>query len=77
VIDFVVQLEVEIQGEWRPVIRYDCSHDYAHIDRYNLRGKQRKEQLHLSFAEALTLADEDIDLNWELYKEKFLKGGYP
>jgi len=56
---------------------YDCSHDYAHIDRYNLRGKQRKEQLHLSFAEALTLADEDIDLNWELYKEKFLKGGYP
>ena len=24
VVDFVVQLEVEIEGEWKPVIRYDC-----------------------------------------------------
>lgn len=77
VIDFVVQLEVEVQGEWRPVIRYDCAHAYAHIDRYNLQGEREKEELQLSFAEALTLADEDIDLHWESYKEKFLKGGYP
>jgi hypothetical protein len=77
VVDFVVQLEIEVQGEWRPVIRYDCAHAFAHIDRYNLQGKREKEGLHLSFAEALTLADEDINLNWESYKEKFLKGSYP
>lgn len=74
VIDFVVQLEVKIGNEWKPVIRYDCSHDFSHIDRYNLRGEQEKEELHLSYAESLTLADEDINMNWESYKEKFLKG---
>lgn len=77
VIDFVVQLEVKIEGEWMPVIRYDCAHDFAHIDRYNIRGEQEKEQLHLTNTECLTLADEDINFNWELYRENFLKGGYP
>jgi len=77
VIDFVVQLEVKIGDEWKPVIRYDCAHDFAHIDRYNIRGEQEKEPLHLPYAECLTLADEDINLNWKFYKENFLKGGDP
>ena len=77
VIDFVVQLEVEIEGEWKPVIRYDCSHDYTHIDRYNLKGEKEKIELNLDYAEALTIADEDININWESYKERFLKGGFP
>ncbi len=45
---------------WKPVIRYDCAHDYAHRDRYNLKGEQRKEELAMSYAEALTFADTDI-----------------
>ncbi len=77
VIDFVVQLEVKIEGAWRQVIRYDCSHDFAHIDRYNILGEKEREQLYLTYAEYLTLADEDININWKIYKDNFLKGGYP
>lgn len=77
VIDFVVQLEAKIRGKWRPVIRYDCSHNFAHIDRYNIRGEKEREQLYLPYAEGLTLADEDLNINWEIYRERFLKGDYP
>lgn len=77
VVDFAAQLEVRVRDEWKVVIRYDCSHNFSHIDRYNLRGEQEKEELHLSYAESLTLADEDININWKLYKEKFLRGDYP
>ncbi len=77
VIGFMVQLEVAVNGIWRPVIRYDCAHDFSHIDRYNVDGKQEKEQLQLPYDETLTLADEDIDLNWETYKARFLEGQFP
>src|SRR5712671_3050167 len=78
VVRFVVQLEVEKEkGRWQQVIRYDCAHDFAHRDRYNLQGEQRKEELHLSYAEALNLADEDINKNWRVYKENFLRGELP
>jgi len=35
------------------------------------------ERIYLNYEEALTIADEDINMNWESYKERFLKGGYP
>jgi hypothetical protein len=58
---FMVQLEVEVEeGVWKPVIRYDCAHDFAHRDRYNLRGDQDKQEIALSYAESLDLADKDI-----------------
>jgi len=77
VVNFVVQLEVEVEGEWKPVVRYDCSHKFTHRDAYNLRGKQRKEELGLTYEEALTFADEDIDENWARYHVAFTRGGYP
>jgi hypothetical protein len=77
VVNFVVQLEVKVGGLWMPVIRYDCAHDFAHADRYNMSGEVAKEELHLSYAESLTLADEDINSNWEYYTERFLSGEYP
>ena len=77
VINFVVQLEVTVDGAWQPVIRYDCAHDFSHIDRYNMHGEQAKEALQLLYAESLTLADDDIDLNWETYKTRFLEGQFP
>ncbi len=70
-------MEVKVEGKWRTVIRYDCSHDFAHMDRYNIRGEKEKEEILLPYGESLTLADEDINLNWEFYKERFLKGGFP
>jgi hypothetical protein len=68
-LNFVVQLEVEVEtGKWSPVVRYDCAHDFAHRDRYNLQGEQRKEDLSIGYAEALNVADEDINKNWQVYK---------
>ena len=77
VVNFVVQLEVETEGEWKPVVRYDCSHKFVHKDSYDLRGKQRKEEIDLSYEEALAFADEDLDENWERYASTFLAGGRP
>ena len=72
-----VQLEVEVGGSWKGVIRYDTAHGYAHIDRFNLEGKKRKERLNLGFKEALTRAERDIKQNWLLYRDRFLKGEFP
>jgi hypothetical protein len=49
----------------------------AHIDRYNLRGRSKKDRLALSFGEALTRAERDIKQNWSVYRERFLKGEWP
>lgn len=73
---FVVQLEVKIDRVWKEVIRYDCAHDYAHKDCYNIKGQCRKINLYLDYEDAMTLADDDIDENWEIYREKFLRGGF-
>jgi hypothetical protein len=75
VVKFMVQLEVTHEGIWKEVVRYDCTHGFAHRDAYHLSGKHVKEELHLSFDDALTLADDDIDDNWETYKHRFLEGG--
>ncbi len=77
VVFFVVQLEIMFEGRWKPVLRYDLSYGFSHIDRYNLKGIQKKEVLDLPFKEVLTLADMDINENWQKYKNRFLRGRYP
>jgi len=78
VVASLVQREIEVEGDvWRPVLRHDWAHDFAHRDRYNLQGEQSKEELPLSYTEAPDLVDQDIDDNWELHKERFLRGMYP
>jgi hypothetical protein len=78
VIAFMVQLEVEVEeGVWKPVIRYDCAHDFAHRDRYNLKGDRDKEEIALSYTESLDLADRDVNANWDIYQERFLRGEFP
>jgi hypothetical protein len=73
-----VQLEVEVEeGAWKPVIRYDCAHGFAHLDRYNLKGDRDKQELPLSYMESLDLADKDINDNWDTYRERFLRGDFP
>ena len=42
-----------------------------------MSGETAKEAIHLPYAESLTLADEDININWALYKDRFLRGEYP
>jgi hypothetical protein len=72
---FVVQYETFVEGEWRPVIRYDTAHGFPHIDRILPDGAVEKILLFTKdLGEALTFADHDIDENWERYKEAYLRG---
>ncbi len=74
---FSLQLEIEVHGSWRAVIRYDTAHGYAHIDRFTLAGRRRKERLDLGYATALTRAERDLKQNWVTYRERFLTGEFP
>ncbi|MDI6891265.1 MAG: hypothetical protein QMC83_10085, partial [Thermodesulfovibrionales bacterium] len=73
VIGFTVQLEVFVNDQWLEVIRYDSAHGFAHIDRYYLDGRKVKKELNLKLDEALTLADEDLKVNWKAYLKAFLE----
>ena len=77
IVEFSVQLEVEVQGTWREVIRYDTAHGLAHIDRFTVRGKRTKEWLRLDYNQALTRAERDLKQNWLTYRERFLRGEFP
>ena len=77
VVAFMVQLEIQHEGVWKPALRYDSAHGFSHVDRYNVAGEQRKESLNLTFDDALTFADVDINDNWEEYKNRFLEGRFP
>lgn len=77
VVEFVVQLEVQVEGVWRQAIRYDTAHGFAHIDRLRLRGDRTKERLFLRFRDALSRAEKDLSENWSAYRERFLRGEFP
>jgi hypothetical protein len=77
IVRFVVQLEVLAEATWKEVIRYDCAHDYVHKDCYTIKGRSRKIRLNLEYEDALTLADDDINDNWQTYRERFLRGEFP
>ena len=71
---FAVQLEVKVGNEWKVALRYDCSHNFSHVDKYDIKGGKVKNALDLSFESALTFGDWDINENWVKYKREFLKG---
>lgn len=77
VLEFVVQLEILHEGTWKPVLRYDGAHGFAHCDKYNLQGERRKDPLSLDFRDALTYAIADIKARWAEYLERFLRGEHP
>lgn len=76
VVEILVQLEVLVEGVWKPVVRYDNAHDFAHRDILDLKGREaEKTPLKLgSLGEVLEYAEQDsIDrLGW--YVERFLGG---
>lgn len=68
---FSVQLEAFLNNKWQSIIRYDASHNYAHLDRFYPDGRKEKTPLELSFKSALALADWDINNNWKSYVKNF------
>lgn len=73
-VEFLVQMELLINDQWRPVIRYDVSHGFAHRDVLHPDGSSTKTPLFVKdYNEALTFAEADIKSNWELYRERYLR----
>ena len=72
---FRVQYETKIDEIWYSVIRYDTAHGFAHRDLLNFQGDVKKTPLfNQDFNDALTFAENDLKINWELYKNRFLEG---
>jgi len=56
------------------VVRYDTVHGYAHKDLINPDGSKEKIFLgEVDLNELLTLADKDINENWERYKDRYFR----
>lgn len=71
---FMVQYETLVGDQWVPVVRYDTAHGQAHIDFLDHHGHKigkRELGFFFPFNTALQWCLEDIDANWELFKERF------
>lgn len=70
-----MQLELYLDGNWKPVVRYDNAHGFAHRDVLNPKGDLiEKRTLKLgSLDEVLEFAEQDLSDRFEWYVEKFLK----
>lgn len=70
---FVIQYEVFMENQWSPVTRFDTFHDGVHRDMIDAGGKVTKKWfLHLGFDEGLTFAYNDIEVNWEKYRQRYI-----
>ena len=78
VVGFTVQLECVAGDDWRPVIRYDTAHGFAHCDSYGPDGVvNRHEPMNVSsFGGGLTVAVRKVRADWEQLVAAFRKA-YP
>jgi hypothetical protein len=75
IVQFSVQLETLVENRWCPVVRYDTAHGFAHRDLFNRKGEVTKTPVFIrDYNDALTFAESDLKANWEIYKERFLRG---
>jgi len=78
IIWFMVQFEVMLDGEPKPVVRYDSAHGFAHRDTLGWDGETINwQEMHNrnDYRAALTDAINDLTENWERYRSEFLRRG--
>ncbi|MBI3990194.1 MAG: hypothetical protein HY347_11335 [candidate division NC10 bacterium] len=74
VVELMVQYELQIEGEWYPVVRYDTAHGFAHKDVLHWQGLAEKSSLPTAdYNLALTYAEDDLRKHWQRYREHFLE----
>jgi len=70
---FTIQYEIFIQGKWSSVTRFDTFHNAVHRDLVLPDGKViKKWYFQLDFDEGLNFAYNDIEMNWEKYREWYI-----
>lgn len=73
---FTVQLEVLVENEWLPVVRYDNAHDEAHIDFIDPTGVTYDKVwlgLRSPFKHAFTLAENELKRTYEQHRTRFFR----
>jgi hypothetical protein len=72
---FVVQYETIVEGKRRGVLRYDTAHGFARRDILDPAGRTVRWEptRDVDYATALTEAIDDLEANWERYREEFLR----
>jgi hypothetical protein len=72
IVYFSVQYEAFIEGKWRPIIRYDTAHGFAHRDIMHPDGTQEKIFIaSKDYGQALKAAELDIKNNWPHYRKTY------
>lgn len=75
---FVVQYEALFGRLWRPIVRYDTAHGFAHKDLIHPSGREDKQPLYFpDYNLAFTFAVQDLKISWTWYRrayEEELKG---
>ena len=70
--EFSIQYEMETDGVWRAVVRYDTAHGRPHKDVLHPDGSETKEEFpHYTFAEVLALGQNDIRRHWKKYRDQY------
>ncbi len=70
---FTVQLEIQHQGTWQAVVRYDNAHRFCHRDTLHPDGTQDKTPLFLGNPNVtFTAAIEELRANWKAHRDRFL-----
>jgi hypothetical protein len=74
ILEFVVQYETVVSGEWRPVVRYDTAHGFAHKDIIKANGEVVKQPLFFeTYNIVFTYATLDLKANWRQYRDSLEK----
>jgi len=74
ILKFVVQYEALIGSKWRPIIRYDTSHGFAHKDIIHYNGEQEKQPLYFpGLNMAFTYAIQELKISWRWYRMAYEK----
>jgi len=78
VLKFTVQLEIELGGEWTPVVRYDNAHGFCHRDDLRRDGTQTKTPVFVGDPnQTFTHAIEELRTNWQHHRTRYLKETQP
>ncbi len=70
---FAIIYYTVIEGEEHQVVRYDCSHDFAHKDLLYLKPVEKVPLPHLRPEVLVDLAVDEIHDNWRTYKKKYIQ----
>ncbi len=74
ILQFTVQLELNCDGVWQPILRYDNAHGFCHRDTLHADGTEEKTRVFVGDLNAsFTYAIADLQANWRVHRDRFLR----